>query len=187
MKEKNLTKPQVIKVMLLTGVLALVLILKGPIQRTIRSWRHGSSYTLAKYPDLKAYPAHREIAQTTMKDLYSPISGNKRELALALCPEQLSRNIFAYQKGSASPPESNSASFGLEQPKKQPTLKAELEPSLNLQATFTGNAPMAVINNQPLMLHQSIAGFEVEEIGDGRVVLVQNDQKIILLLKEGSK
>ncbi|MGA1823220.1 MAG: hypothetical protein ACMUIP_01060 [bacterium] len=55
---------------------------------------------------------------------------------------------------------------------------------LRLEATFTGGQPMAVINNQPVSIGESIEGYQLTEIKDSLVILTRDGKDTTLLLNE---
>ncbi|MGA1870136.1 MAG: hypothetical protein ACMUJM_16490 [bacterium] len=58
------------------------------------------------------------------------------------------------------------------------------EKTLRLEATFTGGQPMAVINNQPLAIGDTIAGYQLKEVQDRLVILTKDGKNTTLKLKE---
>ncbi len=82
-------------------------------------------------------------------------------------PDHLDRNIFQFKRGRRT--------FIPGRYSKK---------TLRLEATFTGGQPMAVINNQPLSIGESISGYQLSEIKDKLVILTKDGKNTTLSLNE---
>ncbi|MGA1876401.1 MAG: hypothetical protein ACMUIA_12420 [bacterium] len=194
--EIGASREQIIKVMILAGILGLVLIFKGPIQKGIYSFRKRAK-SAASVPSTRrrAAPAvpkpgdnlvNKNLAdESLMKELAEAsrpreaISPGEDEW-----PECIKRDIFAFPK---APEPVRKAPASYSEPKRARRIESKTEPTLedikaklHLEATVTGGQPMAVINNKPLTVEQSILGCKVMDIQEGKVTLTRNGRKFSL-------
>ena len=189
--EEGVSKPQTVKMVILAGVLLVVLVFNGKIKKCISTWR----MRLAGTTQDGSSP------QTDLQGAGQTIEGRllipEINRILALCginneaggkalsgkagqpgqelPDHLERDIFRFQNEGAP---AGQPARAAEQKKGAPSKKGI--PRFKLEATLTGDNPVAVINNQPLMVGQSISGYRLREIGDRQAVLTRDGQDIIL-------
>ena len=108
-------------------------------------------------------------------------------------PDHLERDIFSFQTPGAAP--SRPAGEVTKQQGRVENIYHSSQsglaqggiPKFKLEATLTGGAPVAVINNQPLMIGQSISGYQLREIRDRQAVLTRDGQDIVLELAQEEK
>jgi len=200
--EIGASREQITKVMILAGILVLVLIFKGPIQKGIYSLRKRSK-SAASVPSTRrgAAPAVLKPSDNLMNDNLMNDNLTDESLMKELAeasrprdaiapgedewPECIRRDIFAFPKAPA-PVRKAPASYS--EPKRARRTESKTEPTLegikaklHLEATVTGGQPMAVINNKPLTVEQSILGCKVMDIQEGKVTLsTRNGRKFSL-------
>ena len=171
-------KSQILKLAIPSGILLIVLLFNGNITKSLSSLRTKDTDSRASQvqkkgivPSLSLEREMRQELQKISKEQHQPSSIEKS-------PDQVKRDIFAFL--------TEQASFSASQQKEeQPPNTALLD--LKLEATFTGETPIAVINNQTLLIGQNILGYQLQEVHEEQVVLMKDKQTVILSLRQGRR
>ncbi len=162
--ETNSSRSQIIKVTLLSAILLIAVVFKRPIKEKITSFQKSSSSSKYTRKKSTSYLSKESVLIIEKLSDLPLVKGKKA--TLEEWPENLERNIFDFKKIKAA--------------KRKRTRS---RPKLKLEATFPGDPPMAVINNQPLLIDQTISGYQLLEIDEAKVILIKNGRQVTLTLK----
>ncbi|MBN1227493.1 MAG: hypothetical protein JXA79_10910 [Deltaproteobacteria bacterium] len=167
-------KSQILKIAIPLGILLVVLLFNGNIKKSLSSLRTndaGSSTSRSK----KKGAAFSLAIENEIRQKLQKISKEKdQQSTLEKSSPNVKRNIFAFLAEQSS-----SSAF-----KKEKTIKKKDLLDLKLEATFTGQTPIAVINNQTLLVGQNIQDYQLKEVHEGQVVLMKDKQTFTLSIKE---
>lgn len=167
----NIAKSQILKLAIPSGILLIVLLFNGNIKKSISSLKTGDGDSSASRSKKKGAASSLSIEQEIRQELQKISKEKHQRSSIEESPAQVKRDIFAFLTEQSS-----SSAF-----KKKGLL------DLKLEATFTGETPIAVINNQTLLIGQNILDYQLKDVQEGQVVLMKDEQTFILSLKPGSK
>lgn len=167
-------KSEILKLAIPSGILLIVLLFNGNIKKSISSLRTKKADSRASMSKKKGAVSSSSIEQEIRQKLQKISKEKHRQPALAGSPAKIKRDIFTFLTEQSS-----SSAF-----KKEKDTQREDLFDLKLEATFTGETPIAVINNQTLLIGQNILDYQLKEVKEGQVVLMKDEQTFILSLKE---
>ena len=182
--EKEKSKPPIIKLAIMAAILVIALLFKGQIKDGIASLRDRSKQSGDRIQTKKlSSSSHLKMSRQIIKEL-EKISTEEKERPLLDNEyyENITRDIFTFQKKPL--PKKLSINKKVKNKKKKKQKKGH---SIKLEATITGDEPLAVINNQPLLLGQNIFGYKLKKIEEGVVTLSGKGKEIILKLGREKK
>jgi hypothetical protein len=186
------SKSQTVKITILLAVLLVVLLFNGRIKKIISDWRTRSSdeaKTRNASPSRDINLPLSGIARILHEKLIIPSLEKEQkagqDAGLHNWPENLARDIFNFETSRKSTGDAGDASR--KKRKREPPAQQNAASRLKLEATLTGGAPVAVINNQPLMIGQSIRGYKLREIRDQEAVLTKDGKDIVLKISQDLK
>ncbi|MEW5800998.1 MAG: hypothetical protein AB1847_02730 [bacterium] len=185
---RKMSKSQSVKFSILLALLLLVLVFNGKIKQRISAWR------------MRSMGETERAGESALKDIGLSLSGISQILGEKFIlpssekglkeiqgwPDHLVRDIFSFgTMQDQTPDEKTRRATGAatdvsrkgehgEQPAKVASSRFKLE------ATLTGGAPIAVINNQPLAIGQSISGYQLREIKDKEAILTRDGEDVVL-------
>jgi len=164
-----MAKSQILKIAIPSGILLIVLLFNGNIKKSISSFRTKDDNSKASASKKKG--AASSIEQEIRQELEKISKEKHQQSSIEESPAKVKRDIFA---------------FLAEQPSSSAFKKKGLL-DLKLEATFTGETPIAVINNQTLLIGQNILDYQLKDVQEGQVVLMKDEQTFILSLKTESE
>jgi len=172
--ETNISKSQILKLAIPSGILLIVLLFNGNIKKSISSLRAENADSRASMSKKRGAASSSSIEKEIRQELQKISKEKHQQSSLKGSPAKVKRDIFAFLTEQSS-----SSAF-----KKQEDTKRGDLLDLKLEATFTGETPIAVINNQTLLIGQNILDYQLIEVQEGQVVLIKDEQTFILSLKE---
>ena len=172
--DTNMTKSQILKLAIPSGILLIVLLFNGNIKQSISSLRTGTTDSRTSKSKKRKAASSLSLEQEIRQQLQKRSKEQNRQSSLEASPAQVKRDIFSFLTEQSS-----SSAF---KEKGLDIKKVDLL-DLKLEATFTGDSPLAVINNQTLMIGQNISGYQLMEIKEGQVVLEREKRTYVLSLK----
>jgi len=172
--ETNISKSQILKLAIPSGILLIVLLFNGNIKKSISSLRAENADSRASMSKKRGAASSSSIEKEIRQELQKLSKEKLHQSSLKGSPAKVKRDIFAFLTEQSS-----SSAF-----KKQEDTKRGDLLDLKLEATFTGETPIAVINNQTLLIGQNILDYQLIEVQEGQVVLIKDEQTFILSLKE---
>ncbi len=164
-------KSQILKLAIPSGILLIVLLFNGNIKKSISSLKTRDDNSKASASKKKGAASSSSIEQEIRQELEKISKEKHQQSSIEESPAKVKRDIFA---------------FLAEQPSSSAFKKKGLL-DLKLEATFTGQTPIAVINNQTLLIGQNILDYQLKDVQEGQVVLMKDEQTFILSLKTESE
>ena len=214
--EAGISKLQIAKIIILMFALLMILLFNGKIKKCISAWRMrfagASGSTSASGQAQGPAPANdspsaidpqglgrtiegslplseirRILASSDISEAVKTLFSEKGMKKVQEMPDHLERDIFSFQTPGAAPSRPAGEARGKVPGSQRALTSSGGIPRFKLEATLTGGAPVAVINNQPLIIGQSISGYQLREIRDRRAVLTRDGQDIVLELAREEK
>jgi len=173
----NMGKSQILKLAIPLGILLIVLLFNGNIKKSISSFRTRDDNSKASASQEKGAASSSSIEQEIRQELQKISKEKHQRSSIDESPAKVKRDIFAFFTEQSS-----SSAF-----KKEKYIKKKALLDLKLEATFTGETPIAVINNKTLLIGQNILDYQLMEVQEGQVILMKDKQTFILSLKTKSK
>ena len=162
-----MAKSHILKLAIPSGILLIVLLFNGNIKKSISSLKTGDDNSKASASKKKGSASSLSIEQEIRQELEKISKEKHQQSSIEESPAQVKRDIFAFLAEQSS-----SSAF---------EKKGLLD--LKLEATFTGETPIAVINNQTLLIGQNILDYKLKEVQERQVVLMKDEQTFILSLR----
>jgi len=170
--ETNMGKSQILKLAIPSAILLIVLLFNGNIKKTISSLKTKDDNSSASVFQKKGATSSLSIEKEIRQELRKLSEQKHQQSTIEKSPAQVKKNIFVFLSEQSS-----SSAFKKKDIKKKDLL------DLKLEATFTGETPLAVINNQTLLIGQNISDYQLKEVQEGQVVLMKDKQTFTLSIK----